>query len=190
VYKGLKPGTTKEMFLQGIKQGHCERLLNSVPVKAGDCFYLPSGTVHAVGKGILAAEVQTPSDTTFRVYDFHRIDKSTGRLRKLHVEQAMECIHFGDEAPTPAPDMGAPLVQCEFFEMDEVRFAGKTQRGIPTGRPVIWMVLEGQLSVKVNNLPTAEKFRKGDTVLLPAAMSNPVLSTEGACRWLEIKFPH
>jgi ethanolamine utilization protein EutQ (cupin superfamily) len=74
--------------------------------------------------------------------------------------------------------------------MDEVRFAGKTQRGIPTGRPVIWMVLEGQLSVKVNNLPTAEKFRKGDTVLLPAAMSNPVLSTEGACRWLEIKFPH
>jgi mannose-6-phosphate isomerase len=238
LYKGLKPGTTKEQFRQGIDQGHCERLLNSIPVKPGDCFYLPSGTVHAVGAGILAAEVQTPSDTTFRVYDFNRIDPSTGTTRLLHVEQAMDCIHFGEEPPessaartrialcnspspgtpgegrgeglpanqmanalqnqpSPYPSPGVPgegtkarpLVQCEYFEMDEIRAPEKTRRPLPTGRPYIWIILDGPISVKVDNLHESADFHRGDTVLFPAAMSNPVLSTAGNSRWLEIKFP-
>jgi mannose-6-phosphate isomerase len=189
LYKGLKPGTTKENFRRGIHEGHCERLLNFVPVKPGDCYYLPSGTVHAVGAGILAAEVQTPSDTTFRVYDFNRIEPSTGKPRTLHVEEAMECIHFGDERPAPPRAPGEPLVRCEFFEMDEVRAAEKTERSLPVGRPIIWMILDGQISVRVNNLPEPANFHRGDTILFPASMSNPMLSTAGNCRWLEIKFP-
>jgi len=198
LYKGLKPGVSREKFRAGILEGHCERQLNSVPVKAGDCFYLPSGTVHAVGKGILAAEVQTPSDTTFRVYDFNRVDPGTGKKRKLHVEEAMECIHFGEEnqpSPYPSPGgpgegtRGGPLVRCEFFEMDEVRVAGKTERALAAGQPVIWMILEGEVSVKTRDLPEAQRFRRGETVLFPAAMSGAVFSTGGTCRYLEIKFP-
>ena len=65
-------------------------------MKAGHCHYLPSGTVHALGAGILAAEVQTPSDTTFRVFDFNRLEP-TGKPRTFHVEQALECIDFSGQ---------------------------------------------------------------------------------------------
>ena len=92
--KGLKPGVTRQRFEKSIADGSVESTINSIPVKAGDCFYLPSGTVHALGAGILAAEVQTPSDTTYRVFDFNRNDPSTGEPRTLHVEQAMQCIDF------------------------------------------------------------------------------------------------
>ena len=92
--KGLTPGATKEKFTAAIATGQVEDHIQSIKVKAGDCYYLPSGTVHALGAGILAAEVQTPSDTTFRVHDFNRVDPSTGKLRKLHVEEALACIDF------------------------------------------------------------------------------------------------
>src|SRR5215217_5673649 len=94
IYKGLQPGVTRESFRSAIEQGTCENCLAAIPVKPGQCFYLPSGTVHALGAGILAAEVQTPSDTTFRVYDFNRVEAATGKPRKLHVEQALACIDF------------------------------------------------------------------------------------------------
>ena len=89
IYKGIRDGVTAEQFRQAIDAGQVEELMIPVPVKTGDCHYLPSGTCHALGAGILVAEVQTPSDTTFRVYDWGRTD------RELHLEQAMQCIHFG-----------------------------------------------------------------------------------------------
>ncbi|WP_199747417.1 class I mannose-6-phosphate isomerase, partial [Corallococcus sp. AB049A] len=92
------PGTSRADFDESIREGACESLLNSVRVQKGDTFYLPSGTVHALGAGMVAAEVQTPSDTTFRVYDFNRVDPTTGKPRKLHVEQALECIDFSKDA--------------------------------------------------------------------------------------------
>src|SRR4051812_7602245 len=73
ILKGLMPGVTKERFEAQIKDGTVENAIKSIPVKVGDCHFLPSGTVHALGAGILAAEVQTPSDTTFRVFDFNRL---------------------------------------------------------------------------------------------------------------------
>jgi mannose-6-phosphate isomerase len=190
IFKGLTPESTPEKFRQAIAQGHCERLLNSIPVKPGDCFYLPSGTVHAVGGGILAAEVQTPSDTTFRVYDFKRIDPSTGRERSLHVPQAMECIHFSDKPRDPPqhPAPGGPLVKCEYFELADVRTPDHAERPLPTGTPFIWMLLEGRLRIKVDEVAEPLAFARGDTILLPAAMSNPTLATDGPCHWLEVSF--
>jgi len=193
LFKGLVPGTTPEEFRHAIAEGHCERLLNTLRVKPGECYYLPSGTVHAVGAGILAAEVQTPSDTTFRVYDFNRVDPSTGSTRKLHVEQALECIHFSDPSVKPqtadpaAED--APLAKCEYFEIDEIHTPAGTHRPLPTGRPVIWMMLDGHASVQVRDSSDPVRFKRGDTVLLPAAMADPVLLTHGHCRWLEVRFP-
>jgi mannose-6-phosphate isomerase len=102
LYKGLKAGASREQFRQAIAAGTVEQLITAIPVKPGQCFYLPSGTVHALGAGILVAEVQTPSDTTFRVFDFNRVDSSTGKPRKLHVDEALECIHFEKkEEPQP-----------------------------------------------------------------------------------------
>src|SRR5687768_11697072 len=98
IYKGLRPGTTRGSFQRAIEQGRCEESLTAIPSKPGDCYFLPSGTVHALGAGILVAEVQTPSDTTFRVYDFNRVDATTGKPRTLHVEQALDCIDFSGAA--------------------------------------------------------------------------------------------
>ena len=197
LFKGLHPGTTAEQFKQSIDQGHCERLLNSIDVKPGQCFYLPSGTVHAVGAGILAAEVQTPSDTTFRVYDFNRVDPSTGKTRKLHVEQALECIHFSEQAPTPTPNvhesqLDVPetrLVSCEFFNLDKICLPAGTQHTLPVGRPIIWIALEGEAEISVDDLKEPTTLTRGQTVLLPAAMKNPKVRTETNCLWLEVSFP-
>lgn len=197
LFKGIKPGTTPEQFKTSIAQGHCERLLNEVTVKPGEVFYLPSGTVHAVGAGILAAEVQTPSDTTFRVYDFNRVDPSTGKTRALHVDQALACIHFAEQAQTPAPtnttgplhEPESRLVSCEFFNLQEVRLAAGTEDPVETGRPVVWIMIEGRAEISVDDLPQPISFTRGDTVLLPAAMSHPRLKTLTQCLWLEVTFP-
>jgi mannose-6-phosphate isomerase len=191
LYKGLKPGTTREQFRHAIEAGDCDRLLNTVEVRPGDCFYLPSGTVHALGAGILAAEVQTPSDTTFRVHDFNRVDPKTGKKRDLHVEQAMACIQFSEaSSATPAPAPAAPrfgirraLASCEFFEMEEVLVPEGISQSLPLGRPAIWIMLHGHAKIGPTTLT------RGQTVLLPAAMTDPLLTTATQCRWLEVRFP-
>ena len=76
IYKGLCEGMTRESFEQAVKDGTIEQCIQTVEIKPGDCHFMPSGTVHALGAGILAWEVQTPSDTTYRVFDFNRIDAS------------------------------------------------------------------------------------------------------------------
>lgn len=197
IYKGVKPGVTKEQFAGALKDGTVEPLMQAYKVRAGDCHYLPSGTVHALGAGILAAEVQTPSDTTFRVFDWNRTD-AQGKPRKLHVEQALEAIHF---SPPTAADMGGSrshvagihvtvsrLVTCEFFTLERVRMAEGYQQEIPYDQAVVWMVLEGQGVINCEGVgPTA--FTKGDTLLLPANMKNATVKmvTDGA--WLEAKLP-
>jgi mannose-6-phosphate isomerase len=103
IYKGLTPGTTRDGFEQAIKSGTVEQCVERLEVKGGDCVFMPSGTVHALGRGVLAWEVQTPSDTTFRVFDFNRVEQSTGKPRKLHVEQARACNDFSGKPEPKQP---------------------------------------------------------------------------------------
>ncbi len=146
LFKGVVPGTTRRVLPLGNRHGLVEEHLTIIPTEPGQCFYLPSGTVHALGAGMLVAEVQTPSDTTFRVYDFNRVDPSTGKLRTLHVEQAMQCIEFGSENVQEAPASAKPglLVDCDYFRMDRLQFTSGERRLLPSGEPIVWIVLEGQ----------------------------------------------
>ena len=148
IYKGVKPTVTAEQFREGIENGTVEGMMIAVPVKAGDCHYLPSGTCHALGAGILVAEVQTPSDTTFRVYDWGRSG------RELHVEQAMACIQFGPytaemiqgEKRSHIAGMFTTitrLVTCDHFRIEKVRMSQGYQQEIPYDQPAVWIVLEG-----------------------------------------------
>ena len=183
--KGLKPGVTREAFGKAIADGTVESTINSIVVNAGDCFYLPSGTVHALGKGILAAEVQTPSDTTFRVFDFDRVDPSTGKKRKLHVEQALACIDFSPEGAAvklPEPE----LVRSDYFTVWK-RGLGKGKAfEFRSGEPVVLMFLEGsgRISSAANGIVT--EFKKGDTVLLPAGLVKGVARAESDGVFLEV----
>lgn len=195
--KGLAPGVTRAAFEKAIGDGTVEQMIRSMPVKEGDCHYLPSGTIHALGAGILAAEVQTPSDTTFRVYDFNRIDASTGKLRKLHVAEALESIDFsGNPAPAQPRSHSASyhttvtrLCACPFFTIEKVRMVEGVQEPIPYDQPVVWMMLAGTCEIRVDGVDEPTRLGRGDTVLLPARMNKPALKTLSDCAWLETTMP-
>jgi len=197
ILKGLKPDVTCEGFRRAIEQGRCEGLIQSIPVQPGQCYYLPSGTVHALGAGILAAEVQTPSDTTFRVYDFNRVDPSTGKLRTLHVDQALDCIDFTHTAE-PKQNRSqvsglsttvSRLVTSEYFKLEKVRMAQGVDEPVSHGQPMVWIMLDGEASIKMDDVSEVTTLKKGETLLLPAQMKNPRISTTTECVWLEVSFP-
>ncbi len=205
IYKGVKPGTTPEDFRRAIESNHVEELMIAVPVKPGDCHYLPSGTCHALGAGILVAEVQTPSDTTFRVYDWGR----TGR--ELHVEQALACIDFSGGGPANARrhekrshiagmfTAVSHLVSCEFFRIEKVRMTEGYEQEIPYDQPTIWMVLEGRgwitpgSDAPGSGTPASAAkpvdFQRGDTLLIPAHSSDARVRLDADTVWLEVSFP-
>lgn len=177
LYKSLKRGTTKGQFEEALRSGHVADLIGTVSAKVGDCHFLPSGAVHALGAGTLVAEVQTPSDTTYRVFDFNRVDAHTGKPRKLHIEQAMKCINFEDPstpAVTNTRNTALPLVDCAFFKTTSVKAAPHTVRPLPRGEMKIWMIVEG--SVKLRWEKSVMTLRRGQTVLLPAVLPSGVMA--------------
>jgi mannose-6-phosphate isomerase len=194
IYKGVRDGVSIEQFRAAIEQGEVEPLLMKVAARAGECHYLPSGTCHALGAGIVVAEVQTASDTTFRVFDWGR----TGR--ELHVDAALECIHFGP------PDVGRnelhnrmersglavePKVNCEHFRIE--KFTAEPGAEMPivlNGQPAIWMVLKGEGRV-VSTGGGFEDVNVGplQTLLFPATMGGAGASFTSRTTWLQVTFP-
>jgi mannose-6-phosphate isomerase len=148
-----------------------------------------------LGAGILVAEVQTPSDTTFRVFDFNRLEN--GKPRQLHVDQALACINFdeADEAEQRRSHTAGlfttvtRLVTSDCFTLEKVRFVEGVEEPVPYDQPVVWMMLEGQAHLKVDGPREPVIITKGETVLLPARMKNPVIKTSTDCAWLEVTFP-
>ncbi|CAN5551773.1 class I mannose-6-phosphate isomerase [soil metagenome] len=195
ILKGLVPGVSREQFAEQIDAGTVDQLIKSITVKEGDCHFLPSGTVHALGAGILAAEVQTPSDTTFRVFDFNRLEN--GKPRKLHIDEALECIDFSgklEEKQTRSHVAGyfttvTRLVKCPFFQIEKVRMTEGVEEPVPYDQPVVWMMLAGEAIVRVSGVKESTTIRRGETVLLPARMDNPIIKTTADCQWLEVTFP-
>jgi mannose-6-phosphate isomerase len=187
ILKGLRPGVTRESFARAIADGSVEATIKSVEVKAGDCFYLPSGTVHALGAGILAAEVQTPSDTTFRVFDFNRVDPSTGKLRALHVEEAMKCIDFEGGADGPMPSAGPELVSCDYFRIKRVALKRGEEVLISGGEPIVLMFIEGQGQITSGERWKGTEFVRGDTILVPALLKESIGVASEDSVWLEVK---
>jgi mannose-6-phosphate isomerase len=183
--KGLRPGVTRESFQRAIADGTVESRIQSIRVKEGDCYYLPSGTVHALGAGILAAEVQTPSDTTFRVFDFNRIEPATGKLRKLHVEEAMQCIDFADHIESLP--VGSRLVTSDYFNIERWQLSEFAAFDVELDQPVIWIFLEG--NGWMSWAGDMMSVTRGETVLWPASVERPFFETVTDCTWLQITFP-
>ena len=199
IYKGFKPGVTRAMLAEAITlAGRLARfdapgrthpvvdLLASVPAIRGEMHDLPSGTVHALGAGVMVAEVQMASDTTFRLYDWGRVG------RALHIEESLACV---DEAPPPpasrlaAGERMARLVTTERFTVDAARAeAGDTILLGPgegdAGGPAIIMLLDGSAEVRRDGEETVA-LETGSTVLVPAAVTSAsTLHALGACSLL------
>ncbi len=184
IYKGLKKSVTKQQFSEAVKNGTVDKMLQKVPVEAGQCHFLPAGTAHSIGAGLLIAEIQTPSDTTYRVFDFNRVD-DTGKTRPLHIEQALESINFNmDSDKFPVTTVGR-LVDCEYFKIDKGAQGKNCEAFISSGKIKTLIILTGSgtiLSADTNpvvpkGMPCG-KFRAGDTLLIPAIY-------EGAIRFAD-----
>jgi mannose-6-phosphate isomerase len=193
IYKGVKPGVDAAAFRAALESGRVEPLLNAIPVRAGDCHYLRSGTVHALGAGILAAEVQTPSDTTFRVFDWNRLGPD-GKPRALHVEQAMEVIDFAGLLTLERREVGhgttgnMRLVSCDYFNINRTKLIGGQQQMLVDAEPIVLIATEGQGVITCDGTgPTA--FTRGDTLLIPANIKNGLIKAIADCAWLEARLP-
>lgn len=179
IYKGVKPGVTRESFEKHIRDGTVVDDLIAIPAVPGECHNLPSGTVHALGAGVLVAEVQTPSDTTFRVYDWGRAG------RELHVRQALECIEFGPApaaARLPKGKFSGRLVSTEFFQVHEAHVPAGGVIPLHEERPGprVLIVLEGSLSLRAGGEQPVS-VRAGATALVPASIvrNTPALAKPG-----------
>jgi len=187
--KGVKNDVDRASFERAIHTGDVENLINAIPVSHGDCFYLPSGTVHALGAGILVAEVQTPSDTTFRVFDFNRIEPATGKPRQLHVQQALACIDFSPQAPEP-PAVEGPttLVNSPFFHLHRAQLKPSETGHLRPEKPAILIATEGTFTVHANEVAVPAKA--GEVILIPAAAPKPHVTAGGdPATYLEVELP-
>lgn len=168
IYKGVKPGTTAEVFKKSIQNGTVADYLVKVPVKPGQCHFLPSGTCHAIGAGLLIAEIQQPSDTTYRVFDWNRLDPATGKSRQLHIEQALQCIHFNQSADQLSVKTAGRLVDADEFKVEKIDAAAQDLLAFEAGIMRVLMIISGTgRLLGPDNIETP--FTAGDTILVPAA---------------------
>lgn len=171
---GLANGTGKQEFLDAIAQKNITGVLNYVPVKPGDSFYIPAGTVHAILDGILIAEIQQNSNTTYRVYDWDRIGPD-GKGRQLHLDRAIDCIDFGfkpgGSVPPEAKSCGSYTIKTlshnRFFTVEELETDGSCNLSNPCGFAII-MAVDG--SGAIDTASGSETLTAGETVLIPAAI--------------------
>jgi len=116
IFVGLKASLTREQFRNALERGEIPRHVHKIRVRAGDSMFLPAGRFHGIGGGNLLVEIQQNSDTTYRVFDWDRVDDA-GQARKLHVDEALQSIDFNDVAPKLQEAKGELLVQDELFEV-------------------------------------------------------------------------
>ncbi|MCP4423873.1 MAG: mannose-6-phosphate isomerase [Chloroflexi bacterium] len=181
VILGVKADATAEKFRQAIQDGDLEPYLHKIPVRAGDVICVPSGSLHAILGGLLIAEIQQNSNTTYRVYDWNRVD-ADGNSRPLHIDKALDVINFDQVEPGLCqPEMiyassdgchssirRFRLCRNRYFVTEWVALeAGATMNGRCNGDSLeIWGVIDGQ--AKINDVElTAVRF-----ALLPAAMGD------------------
>lgn len=177
IYAGLKPGMTRADIEVHLAAGTLENCLHGFTPKPGDCVFLPAGTVHAVGGGVVMAEVQQSSDATFRLYDWKRPGPD-GQPRALHIAESLESIDWqaGPVDPavgTPRPGLpdgvpGERLVACDRFTLDRYRTSEPFDVPDP-GRLSIWLVLDGSAELATLDGAYRRRFKRGETVLIPAA---------------------
>jgi mannose-6-phosphate isomerase len=179
IYKGLKAGTTRQMFEKAINDGSCAEFLNKVPVKKGQCHFLPAGTVHAIGAGNLIAEIQTPSDTTYRVFDWNRLQD--GKPRQLHIAEALESIHFNQDPKVLTVKDTGRLVDCDLFKVDKIVAKAADSARIAAGDVKVIMFISG--SGKIVSADTEPvNFSTGQTLLLPAEFNGEfIFDSETVC---------
>lgn len=182
---GIKPGIDKETFKRAVNNGILEECLNYVNVSKGDFLNIPAGLIHAIGEGILLAEIQQNSNTTYRVYDYDRLDKQ-GNKRPLHVEKALDVIDFNFEVKDNFKT-GIKLnigqnsyknyrIANKYFSVEEYSINGKIEEKTDGSKFYIFIIIEG--SGEISWSEGKLQIKRGDSILIPASLGGYCISGE------------
>jgi mannose-6-phosphate isomerase len=175
VLVGLKPGVTAKSFREAIADGSAENCLRRIPVRAGDAVFVPAGTVHTIGPGLILCEIQENSDLTYRVYDYNRVD-SSGKPRPLHIEKALAVMNFGEQAggklaPCTAADETLRetfLAACRYFATERWEFSMRTEAISSAERFELLIFIAGSGQIECG--PEKCAYHPAQVWMLPAAL--------------------
>lgn len=188
---GFSAEVTKEEYIKHVENNSVESILNSETVKAGDVFFMPAGRVHAIGSGLLVAEIQQTSDVTYRIYDFNRKDDE-GNTRELHTELAVDAIDYTleDNYRTEYDSLkgvSSEIVSCQYFTTNILELTESLEKSYnDLDSFVIYMCLEGDYTVSWGD-DNSIKVDKGESILIPASLENFNLTPDsGEVKLLEV----
>lgn len=182
---GTKEGCTKEQFKKAIEEGKLEAYMNKIPVKKGEVYFVKSGLIHAIGEGVIIAEIQQNSDTTYRVYDYNR-------GRELHVEKALDVVNLDlkGERSTGIKIEGSGYSKinyciCDKFSLELYDVHEEFSESSDKERFYILTCVDGQGKIKYNN--GTESIGRGESILIPAFLGNYTI--EGNIKLLKSYVP-
>ena len=193
IYAGVRSGTTRKDLDAALRSGRCADVLHWLTPRRGDCVFIPAGTVHAIGAGLMVAEIQQSSDVTFRLHDWNRVG-SDGKPRPLHIEAGLEAVtQFAPVAPVVPEPLDDPvarrLVASDFFLLDEILPGPSWAVGGDGGCHFLVVIAGGIRLPSDWGLPDVSR---GSCVLLPAAIGVQdveALGDRGQTRLLHVYLP-
>lgn len=176
---GFKHEMTPDILREALEKGRLDKHLQKVEVCKGDTYFVPAGTVHGIGKGILVAEIQENSNITYRIYDYNRIDQN-GKERELHIDRAIQVMNM-----RITPDIGRQprmvkyypgcsremLCRCKYFEIEHIQVTKEMSFSVMDDSFQVLVCLsgDGKIQKKIENQKPVP-FKKGDTLFLPAGL--------------------
>lgn len=182
---GFKNDSSKDEYLGKLTNKELLSLLNEIEVHEGDIFFLETGTIHAIGGGIVLAEIQQTSDVTYRLYDWDRVD-ANGKGRELHTDLALDAINFNTTKAKinyeSKINHSNKAVHCDFFKTNVIPLEGNMNWKAHKGSFTVFMCTQGEFTLEVEN--TSYSYKMGDTVLLPASIEKTKIS--GKANLLEV----
>lgn len=182
---GFKKTYSPEEYLEHLKNKSLLDILNRIEVKKGDVFFLETGTIHAIRGGIVIAEIQQTSDVTYRVYDWDRKDEN-GEERELHINDALDAINYNvtntQKQYSKEVNISNPVVNCPYFTTNFLPLKGNAHIINNGNSFTVYICTEGNYTITANSKEYS--FKKGDTVLIPAALNT--FTVQGEATLLEI----
>jgi mannose-6-phosphate isomerase len=179
---GFNQKVTPELYLEHLENKTLTKILNFDKVKSGDTYFIDVGRVHAIGAGVMLAEIQQTSDITYRVYDWDRKDEM-GRERQLHNDLALEAIGFDMKDDfridyQKEENHSNKMVSCPYFTTNYLNINQTIQKKNTYDSFIIYMCVEGEATIHSSNY--AEVFKKGETILIPAAIKSYQIASKNA----------
>lgn len=182
---GFKEKSSPEEYIKNLNNKTLLSILDTKKVEQGDVFMLDTGTIHAIGAGIVIAEIQQTSDITYRVYDFDRVN-AYGKTRELHIDLALEALNYekiqAQRFYSNTENVANEIVNCNYFTTNFIPLDGNIEIHKNQTSFTVYMCIEGDFKLTFDN--ESYSYKKGDTVLIPAAINDFQLS--GKASILEI----